>query len=177
MCLKKHPHSLKRSVHLQQSALSFFCFVFCIVFLSVLSWLLLLTFSLSLSAIILSNIHAFFSSQWQKYPHSCPLFSCLSIYRFVLFPLALSLSFTVSLAGSTPSLTHPLSLSPLLRLLARLQCLTVTRLLFHLFSLFSPHFSLCCVSVNMWHCSEWPYRSWAVHGENSFILVSQSWRI
>lgn len=146
MCLKKHPHSLKRSVHLQQSALSFFvCFLYCIPVCIVL----LLSFSLSLSAIILSNIHAFFFFSMTKIP-TLLSFVLLSQYLSVCsFPPG-SLPLFHSLSHWLHPLTLSLSLSPepppLLRLLARLQCLTVTRLLFHLFSLFPPHiFSLLCL--------------------------------
>jgi len=109
MCSKKHPHSLKRSVHLQQSALSFFCFVFCIVFLSVLSWLLLLTFSLSLSAIILSNIHAFFLLN-DKNTHTLVLCSPVSVSIGLFFPPG-SLPLFHSLSRWLHPLTHSPSLS------------------------------------------------------------------
>jgi len=142
MCSKKHPHSLKRSVHLQQ----FFFFFFCIVFLSVLSWLLLLTFSLSLSAIILSNIHAFFLLN-DKNTHTLVLCSPVSVSIGLFFSPWLSPSLSQSLSLAPPPHSLTLSLSLLCSGCWHASSAWQSQDCYFIYLVFSPHIFLSAVSL------------------------------
>ncbi len=117
--------------------------------------------SLCLSAIALFWHSCFFSfSRWLKYSHSCPLFSSLSIYPCILFPPS-QFFFPLSRVLAPPP--HCLSLSPLSLLCSgcwHASSAWQSQDYFIYLLFFPPIFSL-----NMRHCSEWPYRSWAVLGE------------
>lgn len=125
-------------------------------------------FSLSLLAIIYLIFMFFFFSMTviltllsfvllSQYLSVCSLSSFT-----ILLPLALS--FTVSLIGSTPSLF--LSLSLLFSSCWHASSAWQSQDCYFIYLVFFPLiYSLRCVSLNMCHCSEWPYRSRAVLGE------------
>lgn len=161
----------------KSTSLTICSLVFFFVFLSVLSFSLFLSLPFSDH---ISNIHVFFllyDSNTHALVLCSPLSVSIGLFSFLLHNSSSPGSLFHCLSHWLHPLTVSLSLSPLLQLLARLQCLTVTRLLFHLFSLFSPHiFSPLCLSkyvplfrmtLSVQSCS------WRA----CFVLVIQSWRI
>lgn len=174
-CYWRNAYTFSKEEYISNNLLS--CFFF--VFLSVLSFSLFLSLPFSDH---ISNIHVFFLL-YDSNTHALVLCSPLSVSIGLFSFLLHNSSSPGSLFHCLSHWLHPLtvslslSLSPLLQLLARLQCLTVTRLLFHLFSLFSPHiFSPLCLSkyvplfrmtLSVQSCS------WRA----CFVLVIQSWRI